>query len=311
MDEQILRKLPVVSIITPFYNREDLLPRMIQSVLNQSYSLWELILMDDGSNDRSREVIQQYKDKRIKYYYGENSGAADKRNEGVKNSKGEYIIFLDSDDEVYPNWLQQLIAKIEVDNPDLVSCGWERVDNENRFFKKGLPKCLGPMFNNITASFLSGTLLMTRQIFEESGGYDAELESAQHTDLMLRLIAAKGGQLHVETVPEYLLIIHDHHGSKIRKNYQAVLNGTIRMLKKHPEVFQRNRNDHFDFLSVAGVSAMKIGRTDLAKNYFQQAFKVKPFQLKNLLRLTVVHTPFLSRLIWRGKELNPIKLQQN
>lgn len=300
----------MISIITPAYNRETLLPRMIRSVRSQVFKDWELIVIDDGSTDNTKDVVKSFKDPRIKYFYTENSGAADSRNTGTRVATGEYLIFLDSDDEVDPNWLQLLSNKAGNGDTHLVSCGWKRMNSDNNFIKKGLPKCLGPMFNNITASFLSGTLLMTRQIFEESGGYDAELESAQHTDLMLRLIAVKGGHLHVETVPEYLLIIHDHHGSKIRKNYQAVLNGTVKMLKKHPEVFRQNKNDHFDFLSVAGVSAMKIGRTDLAKNYFQQAFKVKPFELKNLMRLMVIHTPFLPRLIWRGKELNPIKLQQ-
>ena len=73
----------MISIITPTYNRAHLLPRMVDSVLNQTYKQWELIIMDDGSTDNTREVIEGYGDLRIKYFRGINTGASTKRNEGV------------------------------------------------------------------------------------------------------------------------------------------------------------------------------------------------------------------------------------
>lgn len=294
----------MISIITPAYNRAALLPRMINSVRNQTFEAWELIIVDDGSTDHTRDVVNSFEDSRIKYFYTSNSGAADSRNTGAGNATGEFLIFLDSDDEVDPRWLQLLYEEAADGQTHLVSCGWERLDENNNLVKKGLPKCLGPMFNNITASFLSGTLLMSKEIFQLTGGYDSDLESAQHTDLMLRILAVKNKNLQVRTVPEYLLKIHDHQGVKIRKNHNAVLNGTVKILEKHPEIFQLNRNDHFDYLSVAGVSAVKMGRINEAKKYFQKASKVKLFDLKNLLRLMLVYIPFLPRLLWGSKTHN-------
>lgn len=92
---------PLVSIITPVYNAQDYLEESILSVLNQTYENWELILIDDCSTDKSYKIIEKYlkQDKRIKYLKNEkNSGPAITRNNGIENSKGDYIAFLDSDD---------------------------------------------------------------------------------------------------------------------------------------------------------------------------------------------------------------------
>lgn len=102
----------LVSIITPVYNAQDYLEETILSVLNQTYSNWELLLIDDCSTDNSYEIIEKYlkKDKRIKYLKNEkNSGPAITRNRGIEESKGEYIAFLDSDDLWYENKLKNQI----------------------------------------------------------------------------------------------------------------------------------------------------------------------------------------------------------
>jgi glycosyltransferase involved in cell wall biosynthesis len=101
--------MPKVSIIIPTYNRADLLPRAVQSVINQTYKDWELLIVDDGSADNTKEVVEKFakKDPRIKYFYEENKGQGAARNLGIKNAQGEYIAFLDSDDE----WLSEKLEK--------------------------------------------------------------------------------------------------------------------------------------------------------------------------------------------------------
>ena len=92
----------LVSIILPIYNVEKYLDRCIQSILNQSYENLEIILVDDGSPDRSSEICDEYRksDQRIKVVHKENGGLSDARNAGLILAKGKYIIFLDSDDYV-------------------------------------------------------------------------------------------------------------------------------------------------------------------------------------------------------------------
>ena len=89
----------MITVIVPIYNSEEYLDRCIQSVLSQTYTNWELLLVDDGSTDRSKEVITPYlKDERIKLYSKKNGGVSSARNYGIYHSKGEYLCFLDSDD---------------------------------------------------------------------------------------------------------------------------------------------------------------------------------------------------------------------
>ena len=105
-----MNKKPTVSVIIPTYNRAHLVGRAIQSVLEQTYKDFELIVIDDGSNDNTEYIIKEFqkKDKRIKYIaYKKNKGGSAARNAGIKSSKGEYIAFLDSDDE----WLSEKLEK--------------------------------------------------------------------------------------------------------------------------------------------------------------------------------------------------------
>jgi len=100
----------LVSIIIPFQNSKDFLKSAIDSVLFQSYSNWELILVDDGSNDGIEEIISEYSDCRIKYKRIERGGVSRARNYGISNSSGEFILFLDSDDILTP---QSIISRVE------------------------------------------------------------------------------------------------------------------------------------------------------------------------------------------------------
>jgi glycosyltransferase involved in cell wall biosynthesis len=89
--------------VIPTYNRADFLPKAIQSVLNQTYRDWEMIIVDDGSIDKTEEIVKDYKEARIRYIvHKSNLGSSAARNTGIKNSRGEYIAFLDSDDEWFP-----------------------------------------------------------------------------------------------------------------------------------------------------------------------------------------------------------------
>lgn len=104
-DLNISDNAPQFSIILTTYNREKYIRRSIQSVLEQKLTSWELIIIDDGSEDDTKNIICSYKDKRIKYYYQKNSGISTAKNIGIEKSIGEYICFLDSDDEYLPNHL--------------------------------------------------------------------------------------------------------------------------------------------------------------------------------------------------------------
>lgn len=107
---------PFFSIVVPTYNRAHLIAKAIDSVLAQTYTDWELLIVDDGSKDNTREVVTAYTDLRVKYIYQQNAERSAARNNGIKQAQGTYICFLDSDDYYLPNRLKLLYTELEKRN---------------------------------------------------------------------------------------------------------------------------------------------------------------------------------------------------
>lgn len=115
----------MISIIIPIYNSEKKLSECLDSIIKQSYQDFELILINDGSNDNSEEICHTYQSKhpqRIRYYHQVNCGVSSARNMGLDNANGEYICFVDSDDYVEPNYLVELLHLLEENNADISMC---------------------------------------------------------------------------------------------------------------------------------------------------------------------------------------------
>ena len=127
----------LLSIITPVYQVEQYLPQCLDSILAQTYPHWELILVDDGSKDRSGEICDEYakKDGRIRVIHTENRGAGAARNTGFAHATGEYVVFVDSDDYISENMIERLYMTIHKSKYDLVVCNFLRAypDGKNDF----------------------------------------------------------------------------------------------------------------------------------------------------------------------------------
>ena len=116
--------MPTISIVVPVYNTAKYLNACLDSIINQTFQDWELLLVDDGSNDGSVEICESYQkdDERIKIYYESHGGQSTARNLGIRKAKGTYLCFIDSDDYVVPEYLEKLYDIITRENVDLVSC---------------------------------------------------------------------------------------------------------------------------------------------------------------------------------------------
>jgi glycosyltransferase involved in cell wall biosynthesis len=123
--------LPKISVIIPVYNVESYLHRCINSILNQTFQDFEIILINDGSNDKSGQICDDYaqKDKRIKVIHKENARVSAARNDGIKMAKGKYVSFIDSDDWIEPEMYQQMINKAEELNLDFIMCDYKKKSN--------------------------------------------------------------------------------------------------------------------------------------------------------------------------------------
>ncbi len=118
--------MPKISVIVPIYNVEEYLPRCIDSILAQTFTDFELWLVDDGSPDKCGEICDAYakKDSRIRVIHKENGGLSDARNAALDKITGEYISFIDSDDWVSPNFLENMLISMERHNAELVICNF-------------------------------------------------------------------------------------------------------------------------------------------------------------------------------------------
>ena len=127
----------MVSVIVPIYNAEKYLNECISSILSQSYKDFELILIDDGSTDKSQNICNEFakKDLRITVVHQGNSGVSAARNNGLKNAKGEFVAFVDSDDYVEKNWLELLVKAITTEEADIAVCGM-KIDKQERILSK-------------------------------------------------------------------------------------------------------------------------------------------------------------------------------
>lgn len=116
-----------ISVIVPVYNVEQYLKRCVQSILNQTYSNLEIILVDDGSTDNSRKICDTFEDKRIKVFHKKNEGLGKARNTGIKKATGKYYMFVDSDDYIDSTIIENLYTKLNEKKADTCIGGFKRV----------------------------------------------------------------------------------------------------------------------------------------------------------------------------------------
>ncbi len=122
----------LISVIVPVYNAEKYLKKCIDSILSQTYGDLEVILVDDGSIDKSSEICDQYagENNRVIVIHQENKGVSAARNRGIACAKGDFFAFIDGDDYVSPNMIEHMYSRIVQDYSDLAICGYEKVDEE-------------------------------------------------------------------------------------------------------------------------------------------------------------------------------------
>lgn len=276
----------MISIITPTYNRELLLKTTIQSILNQTYKNWELIVVDDGSTDNTAQMMQQYlADERIKYIKKENSGQADSLNKGALYARGDFITFLDSDDEAYPNWLEKVCEHIK-DNTGIVCVGAMRKFSNGALVREGMHefKFFG---ETMYLKFTCGSLFIKLGVFWAIGGYDAELKSSIQTDLGYRLLAyLRNTQLKTVVINEHLVQINVHDGARIRTNWKRRREGGLQFINKHYRfIYENDPKEISNIYSTIAFSSYKLKYRHESVRYLIKAIKYNPTRWMNYLRI--------------------------
>lgn len=262
---------PLITIITPTYNRAKFISEAIESVLKQTYTNWELLIVDDGSTDNTKDVISSYLlDPRIKYYYQSNQGQAVARQSAFLKSEGDYIAFLDSDNR----WLSNRLA-VGVDylslNPTEIPYGDGVSINESgdEISRENMQRHSG----NLTAllirdNFVSmNTTLIPKVHMTKIGGLRTSVKRGDDFDLYLRLSTVAN----FKYIPEYMVeyrVMKDQISTDKRGRFSANEKVIDLFLSEYPYALSKHERDR----SLASFYIRK-GRYYASQGEFSISFK--------------------------------------
>lgn len=183
------------SIIIPVFNKEKFVGNTLKSVLSQTFTDYEIIIVNDGSTDQSEAVIQSFSDKRIRYFSKENEGVAIARNFGIDQAKSEFVCFLDADDFWYPNLLEtfHLYAK-KLPEQKVLACAIE-IETQNKTFAAHYsisPKADFEVVDFFEASqkecvLWTSSVVIHKSVFETVGNFDTKIKKGEDTELWIRI----------------------------------------------------------------------------------------------------------------------------
>lgn len=291
----------LVSIIIPCYNSENYIEETIRSVLDQTYKNFELIIADDGSTDRSAEIINSFQDERIKYLYQKNNGAPAAKNNAIRNAQGAYISFLDSDDLWESGKIEKQVSII--DRFDAVFCDYKIIDENGKLTdQQTMPMVYDPeqakdqiLKGNIILGS-SSSVIAHRKVIENVGFFSENLTMGEDWDYWYRIIW-HGYQLGF--VDEKLVRIRMREGSmqaasRVSKgnSLELLLNGFLENKKLS------NRQKAIVFHTLFRYECYL--RMDFRKviQYYRSMIKNDPGKLFDLRSIFLLLKLILKKVIW-------------
>jgi glycosyltransferase involved in cell wall biosynthesis len=276
--------MPAVSVIIPTYNRAALLRRSVESVLNQSFRDFEVIIVDDASTDETVEVVKLFEDGRIKYLRREKRGGeAAARNTGIAHATGKYIASHDSDDEWMPQKLakQMRIFEGSSEGIGVVYTGFWRIEGNRKTYLP--PSRIDKKEGRIHRELLRGnfvgtpTTVVKRECFEKSGCFDERLRHLVDWEMWIRI----SERYHFMCVNEPLVISQRMRDS-VSTNEFALIEAHEYILKKHFNKFADYREILAGEEYWIGNLWCQIGNKRRGREYFKRAISTRPLNVKYL-----------------------------
>lgn len=304
-----------VSIIVPIYNVEKYLRECLDSVLAQSYTDWEAILVDDGSPDLSGAICDEYasKDTRFKVFHKQNGGVSSARNMALEHAHGRYIMFMDSDDMLFSNAIETLVKYIH-DGIDSVCCTYLNTDeignvtsySSTQHFEKVLDRdetlidFYTPLYGNLFNGYLVTRLFRTSIINEHHLRFREDLYIKEDGLFIVQYLSKCMGKHYFSSE---LVYKHRINGSSVMRtfgqgiNYKSV-SGVIGLIECHKEIANTTKD----------VSLLKLSRERIAARYLflsYSAIRKGQFSIREIFRLWKVVFQYATigdffRLFWHA-----------
>ena len=249
--------MPSISVIIPAYNAEKTIKETIQSVLNQTWQDFELLIINDGSQDATLEVIESIQDPRIKIFSYPNAGSSASRNRGIAIAKGEYISFIDADDLWTADKLEAQYKALQENSQAAVAYSWtDHIDESGQFLRSGPQQSFtGDVYARLLLEDFIGNgsnPLIRAQAFAEVGDFDESLAHSEDWDLWLRLAA----RYHFVAVPSPQILYRMRVSSKsfnIKEMEESSLQVIERAVTATPETIghlkQASLGNRYKFLT--------------------------------------------------------------
>lgn len=291
---------PLVSVIIPTYNRAEFLKSAIGSVLSQTYQNFEVIVIDDGSTDGTREIITSFSQDKIKYVYKSNGGQSSARNEGIRLAKGEYIAFLDSDDLWDPRKLEKQLACFQKDPSfGMVFTNYRSIDKDGKVLKEFQAEPGYVLSGNFIKDLLEirfpsvpSSMMVKREAFEKVGYFNENLRISEDLDVWVRIGLSFG----VGYINEVLTSVrlHEDHLMRQTPRDQIWINSVHVLESYEKEIAKaglKARPYYAVFYLLAGDSALRIGKRCKAFGYYCQCVFRRPSFLRAYKRLMLCALP--------------------
>lgn len=297
-----------VSVIIPTYNYAHYIEEAIDSVLAQTYKDYEIIVVDDGSTDNTKEVVSKYGPK-IKYIYQENQGLSAARNTGIKNSNGEYIAILDSDDLWLPWKIEKQMKLFEANSgvglvySDGFAFGEEGVFDDF-LFEENMNFYRGRVFDKLLLNnFIPcPSALVKRDCFNKVGLFDTSLDACEDWDMWLRI------SLHYEIdyVNEPLVKHREHKGSmqtKVEMMEEADLKVLNKIFLQKNVPFILKRKAYSKIYLISGGRYYNVRKLGNSRNRFFKSLLFYPLSFKPWISIAKSFVPLkIKKVLKRTKD---------
>lgn len=286
--------MPKISVITPTYDRLDMIGRAIESVIAQTFTDWEMIIVDDCPEKPAEEVVRRYADPRISYIKHEkNSGGAAARNTAMVRATGEYFAFIDDDDEWYPDTLEILYGALS-DTANTVGFCFAATENkypDGKIHITHVPNGIADYHERALTKFhgfIGQTLLVKRAVYEDIGKWDPAFPSHQEIEWVIR-ITKKYKALGVDRPVVRFFAGYDH--PRIGNNLPKRIKGRQMLLDRYCSEFEALPVVYAKHLFLIALWYRTLGDYANARETLRHVLK---------LRLTLRHLVHYSLLCFNG-----------